>query len=205
MVTSYLQLLKRRYGDKLDENADEFIGFAVDGSQRMHNLIDALLAYSRVGTRGKDPVETDCEEVFEAALSNLRLAIEECAAEVTHDPLPRVLSDDTQMIQLFQNLIGNALKFRGDKTPRVHVSAERDGDRFKFCVRDNGIGIDSAQAERIFLVFQRLHARDEYEGTGIGLAICQKIVERHGGKIWVESKAGEGAVFFFTLPVAPGS
>jgi PAS domain S-box-containing protein len=200
MVASYTQLLARRYKDKLDDDAREFIGYAVDGVGRMQSLIADLLAFSRVGSRGGafEPVELD--RVVERAQVNLEAAIEESGAEVTADPLPTVQGDPVQLGQLFQNLVGNAVKFRGEAPPRVHVSARREGGGWRISVRDNGIGIEPEYAERIFVIFQRLHGRAEYPGTGIGLAICKKIVERHGGRIWVESTAGEGSTFHFTLP-----
>ena len=199
MVRSYVQLLQRRYGGKLDTDADEFIAFAVDGVERMQTLISDLLKLSRVGTRGKEFVPIFCEEVLDQALSNLEIAIRESGASITRDPLPTLRGDDTQLIQLFQNLIGNALKFSGDRRPEIHIAAKPRGRGWMFSVRDNGIGIDPKQAERVFLVFQRLHTREEYPGTGIGLAVCKKIVERHGGRIWVESAAGQGSVFCFTI------
>jgi len=200
MVASYTQLLARRYRGQLDDTADEFIGYAVDGANRMQTLINDLLAYSRVGTRGKPLAPTDAGAVFKAARANLRVAIEESGAEVSSGPLPTVMGDQTQLVQLFQNLIGNAIKFRGEELLQVHVEAERQGRRWLFSVRDNGIGIEPQYAERIFVIFQRLHGRTEYSGTGIGLAVCKKIVERHGGNIWVESEPGEGSTFYFTLP-----
>ena len=203
MVSSYTQLLSRRYKGRLDASADEFIAFAVDGASRMQTLINDLLAYSRVGTRGKEFEATDCEAAFDQALANLKTAIEECSAVVTHGPLPTMMADRMQIGQLLQNLIGNAVKYRGAEPPQVHVSATRSGNEWVFSVRDNGIGIDPQFAERIFVVFQRLHTRDEYPGTGIGLAICKKIVERHGGRIWVESQVGSGATFYFTVPIGP--
>jgi signal transduction histidine kinase len=202
MVTSYVQLLARRYKGKLDSDADEFIGFAEGGAIRMWKLTNDLLTYSRVGTRSKQLEPTDCETVLNQSLNNLKVAIEENGAVVTHDPLPTVMADNPQLVQLFQNLIGNAIKFRGKEPPRVHVSAGRNGNGWTFSVRDNGIGIAPEYAERIFIIFQRLHGREEYPGTGIGLAICQKIVERHGGRIWVESQVGKGATFHFTLPAS---
>ena len=200
MVSSYTQLLARRYRDRLDDDAREFIGYAVDGVNRMQSLIADLLSFSRVGSRGGafEPVELG--PVFERALANLEAAIEESGAVVTADPLPTVNGDPVQLGQLFQNLVGNGVKFRGDDEPCVHVSAERTGAEWKLSVRDNGIGIEPEYLERIFVIFQRLHGRAEYAGTGIGLAICKKIVERHGGRIWVESRPGEGSTFFFTLP-----
>ena len=202
MVTNYVQLLARRYKGKLDSNADEFIGFAVDGAIRMWKLINDLLTYSRVGMLGKELEPTDCEMVLNQSLNNLKVAIEEKGAVVTHDPLPTVIGDNLQLGQLFQNLIGNAIKFRGNEPPHVHVSASRNGNGWTFSVRDNGIGIAPEYAERIFIIFQRLHSREEYPGTGIGLAVCKKIVERHGGRIWVESEVGKGATFCFTLPAS---
>jgi light-regulated signal transduction histidine kinase (bacteriophytochrome) len=201
MVTSYVQLLERRYKDKLDKDANEFIDFAVDGAMRMHRLINDLLTYSRVGTRGKELAPTDSEAVFEQSLSNLHVAIEEKGAQVTHEPLPKVMADDVQLGQLFQNLVGNAIKFQGEEQPQVHISAYQSNGEWVFSVKDNGIGIDPEFKERIFVIFQRLHGKDKYPGTGIGLAVCKKIVERHGGRIWVESDLGKGATFYFTLPV----
>lgn len=203
IISSYVQLLARRYRGRLDQEADEFIGFAVEGANRMKTLINDLLAFSRVGTRGKEFAAVDMEAIFERAIGDLALAIEESRTTVTHDPLPHVLADDTQMTQLLQNLIANAIKFHGPELPLVHVGAWRQEDQWLLFVRDNGIGIDPQYNERIFILFQRLHHRDEYPGTGIGLAICRKIVERHGGRIWVESAPGQGATFYFTLrPVA---
>jgi PAS domain S-box-containing protein len=200
MIASYTQLLERRYKDRLDDDAREFIAYAVDGARRMQTLINDLLLYSRVGTRARafEPVET--ATAFAHALDNLQVAVEEAGAQVTHDTLPAVNGDLTQLTQLLQNLLGNALKFRAAAPPRIHLSAERQGEEWLFRVRDNGIGIAPEDSERIFLVFQRLHSREEYSGTGIGLAVCQKIVERHGGRIWVESQVGQGATFCFTLP-----
>ncbi len=203
-ITSYLQLLKRRYaGRVLDEGADEYIAFAVDGAKRMQALIQAVLAYSRVGTHGKDFANLDARALVARALANLDARLAETGAQVAVDEdLPAVWGDDTQLGQIFQNLIGNALKFvRPGETPRVAVTAERHGAEWAFAVRDNGIGLPPEQAERIFGMFQRLHTRDEYEGTGIGLSVCKRIVERHGGRIWVESQPGQGATFLFTLPV----
>ena len=200
MVSSYVQLLARRYKEKLDSDADDFINFAVDGANRMQALIRDLLAYSRVGTRGERLEPTSCETVLDQTLANLQFAIEENGARVTHDPLPTVLADPSQLSQLFQNLIGNAIKFRRDEAPHVHLGAERRENEWLFSVRDNGIGIDEEYGERIFEIFQRLHGRNDYSGTGIGLAICKKIVERHGGRIWVVSDPGGGSTFYFTLP-----
>jgi PAS domain S-box-containing protein len=199
MMASYTQLLARRYKGRLDADADEFIGYAVDGASRMQTLINGLLTYSRVGTRGRDLEVTDSRGAFEAACANLRKAIEESGAEVTADEMPIVVGDQIQLVQLFQNLIGNAVKFQDEEPVKVHVGVERRDGEWLFSVRDNGIGLEPQYAERIFRIFQRLHGKGEYAGTGIGLAVCRKIVERHGGRIWAESSPGEGSVFFFTL------
>jgi light-regulated signal transduction histidine kinase (bacteriophytochrome) len=201
MVASYVQLLSKRYRNKLDQDADEFIDYAVDGATRMQGLINDLLAYSRVGTRGRPFERTDLEDVFDRAVTNLRAAIMESGARIDHAPLPTVSIDRVQFTQLFQNLIGNAIKFHDRKPPNVQIGAEQKDGEWVFSVRDNGIGIDPEYAQRIFMIFQRLHSRSDYEGSGIGLAICKKIVERHGGRIWVESNPGEGAAFSFTLPI----
>ena len=201
MVASYTQLLARRYKGKLDSDADEFIGYAVDGANRMRQLINALLDYSRVSTRSKSFAPTDCEDVLYQAVTNLQVAIEENDATVTHAHLPTVMADATQMVQLLQNLVGNAIKFHSERQPKVHVGAERNGTEWIFSVRDNGIGIDPQYFDRIFVIFHRLHGRGEYPGTGIGLAICKKIIERHKGRIWVESQPGNGATFYFTIPI----
>ena len=201
MVASYTQLLARRYKGKLDSDADEFIGYAVDGANRMQTLINDLLAYSRVTSQGNVFERVDCNELLKEVLSNLRVAVEESRAAVTHDPLPTVMADGRQLGQLFQNLLANAIKFRDKEPPKVHVSAKRQLNEWLFSVRDNGIGVDPQYAERIFVIFQRLHNREEFPGTGIGLAICKKIVENYGGRIWVASQAGQGATFYFTLPI----
>ena len=199
MVASYVQLLAQRYKGKLDNDADDFIGYAVDGATRMQGMINDLLKYSRVGTRSKSFEQTDCETVLEQTLTNLKISIEENSVTVTHDTLPAITADGSQLVELLQNLIVNAIKFRGDKAPHIHVSAEKKGGEWLFSVRDNGIGMDSEYAERIFQIFQRLHTRTEYPGTGIGLAVCKRIAKRHGGRIWVESKPGEGSTFYFTI------
>jgi PAS domain S-box-containing protein len=201
MVSSYTQLLARRYSGQLDADADEFIRYAVDGATRMQQLIQDLLAYSRVGTRTTDLAPTPSGRALDRALLNLRTSIEEAAATVTFDALPPVMADETQLVQLFQNLIGNSIRYQqGDTPPRIHVGCRRDGtNRWAFTVQDNGIGIDPQYFDRIFGMFQRLHGRDEYAGTGIGLAICKKIVERHGGVITVGSEPGRGSVFGFDL------
>ncbi|MBF0505522.1 MAG: PAS domain S-box protein [Nitrospirae bacterium] len=201
MVSSFVQLLEKRYKGKLDQDADDFINFAVDGANRMQTLITDLLAYSRVGRLGKKFGETSCEAVLDHALSNLQAVVEETGAVVTRGPLPAVTGDDSQLVQLFQNLIGNAIKFCKGRLPSIHISAEQSGNAWVFSVRDNGIGIPPEYSERIFSIFQRLHGRQEYQGTGIGLAICRKVVERHGGKIWVKSEPGTGSTFYFTIPV----
>lgn len=214
MVTSYLQILEQRYKNKLDANADQFITYAVDGARRMQTLINDLLNYSRVSSRGQPFMLVDCNVVLEGAIANLQLAIAESKAVVTYDPLPKVMADATQLTQVFQNLIANAIKFCQNQQPRIHIGVEKrdansDGedlnsipsaDKWLFWVRDNGIGLESQYAERIFIIFQRLHGREKYPGTGIGLAICKKIIERHGGRIWVESKPGQGSTFYFTIP-----
>lgn len=200
MISSYLQLLERRYKGKLDEDANEFIWYAVDGADRMQKLINALLAYSRVGTRGKEFESIDCENVLKQVLINLQPAINESETEIINEGLPVVMADKTQMGQLFQNLIANAIKFRGDLKPIIKISAKAEGEFWHFCVSDNGIGIEKDQYKRIFLMFQRLHTRKEFPGTGIGLALCKKIVERHGGQIWVESEFEKGTSFCFTIP-----
>lgn len=201
MIGSYTQLLERRYGDKLDSDAREFMDFIVDGATRMKQLIEDLLAYSRVGTRGKELRLVQAQSALDRALINLRAAIESSDAQITHDVLPEVTADDTQLTQLFQNLIGNAIKFKKKDEPiRIHVGGQDAGDEWRFSVSDNGIGIEPQYFERIFMVFQRLHTRDEYAGTGIGLAICKKVIDRHRGRIWVESAFGKGSTFVFTLP-----
>ncbi|WP_404790478.1 PAS domain S-box protein [Altericista sp. CCNU0014] len=199
MVTSYLELLERRYKGQLDPKADRFIAYAVDGATRMQILINDLLGYSRVGSRGQSFGRVDCAAILKNVLRNLQVAISENNAIVTHDPLPEVNADATQLTQLFQNLIGNAIKFRGEDPPRIQIGVNRSNGKWLFSVCDNGIGIESQYISRIFVIFQRLHSRADYPGTGMGLAICKKIVERHGGKLWVESLPGEGSTFYFTL------
>ena len=200
MVSSYAALLAKRYRGQLDADADEFIGYMTDGATQLHRLIEDLLTYSRIESQTQAFHPTSCEETLQQALDNLQMVIQEAGAEVTHASLPTVLSDGRQLTQLFQNLISNALKFRSPGVPPVvHVEARRDGRTWVFSIRDNGIGIDPRHAERIFVIFQRLHRRAEYPGTGIGLAICRKIVKHHGGRIWVESAPGSGSTFFFTV------
>ncbi|WP_242058669.1 CHASE3 domain-containing protein [Microcoleus sp. FACHB-SPT15] len=198
-VNSYAQLITRKYQGNLDAKADKYLGYITEGATRMQQLINDLLAFSRVGTHGKPLVLTDCELVLSQVLDNLKVAIAENQASVTHDPLPSVMGDGIQLIQLLQNLIANGMKFRREELPHVHVSANEQEHEWVFCVRDNGIGIESEYFERIFTIFQRLHSKSEYPGTGIGLAVCKKIVERHGGRIWVESIPGVGTAFYFTI------
>ena len=200
MISSYTQLLVRRYGDRFDKEAREFMDYVVDGSARMKQLIEDILAYSRVGTRGREFKTVQSEAALKKALASLRAALEATGANVTNDSLPAVEADDVQLAQLFQNLIGNALKFTSGGTPHIHVGVAELPQAWEFSVKDNGIGIDPQYFERIFMVFQRLHSKGEYSGTGIGLAICKKVVDRHGGRIRVESRPGEGSTFFFTLP-----
>ena len=204
MVAAYTQLLAEHYKDVPDEKAQKYIRFAVDGAKRMQQLVKDLLSYSRVGTRGKAPEEIDAGAVVGIVLDGLKVAIDESHAEIECDPLPVVTADQMQLAQVFQNLIGNALKFRGDRAPRVQVGAKRSNGSWQFSVADNGIGIDKEYSELIFQMFQRLHERGRYDGSGIGLSIAKKIVERHGGRIWFESEADKGSTFFFTLPVAAG-
>lgn len=204
MVASYVQLLQRRYKGRLDDDADEFIEYAVDGAKRMQRMINDLLAYSRVGRRGETFEPVDMETALDWALGNLGAILDDSGAKITRDPLPRVMGHSGQLAQLFQNLIANAIKFRSDSPPQIHVSAERHANEWVFSVRDNGIGFDNEYAEKIFIIFQRLHGKGAYPGTGIGLAICKKIVEHLGGTIWANSKPGEGATFYFTLPAGIG-
>ena len=199
MVASYTQLLSRRYKGKLDSDADEFIRFAVDGATRMQCLIQDLLAFSRVGTKGRHLVKTSSVDALNDAIQNLGTAIEESGANVSYGDLPVVMADRRQLAQLFQNLIGNAIKYQTEGSPLIHVGAEPEGNNWSLSVTDNGIGIEPRYFERIFGMFQRLHSREEFAGTGIGLAICKKIVERHGGAISVESEVGKGSTFRFSL------
>lgn len=200
-VSNYVQLLKRRYANKLDREAGEYVEFAVEGVKRMQILIQDLLGYTRIGTRGNRFTDIDCNEVLDEVLANLKVMSDASNAKVTHDALPTIYGDRTQLVQLFQNLIGNSLKFRRDmEDPIVHVGAEDLGDHWQFTVADNGIGIEPEYAEKVYVIFQRLNERDKFSGTGIGLAICKKIVERHNGAIWFESKPGEGTTFHVKLP-----
>ena len=202
MVSNYCQLLARRYKGKLGGDGDDFITFAVDGARRMQLLIEDLLAYSRVGSKPAEFKPTDMNEVFETAVRNLEVTIREASAEVTKVQLPVVMADFKQMVQLLQNLVANAIKFHSDRPSAVTLTAFRKEDHWLFAVTDNGIGIDPAFSEKVFVIFQRLHGKGEYPGTGIGLAICKKVVERHGGRIWVESEPGQGSTFYFTIPAA---
>jgi len=198
MVSSFTQLLSQRYNDKLDKNGKEFIQFAVDGATRMQFLINDLLAYSRIQTRGKDFEKVDMHEILGIVINNLQIIIKEKNALVTSDDLPIVKADEAQMVQLLQNLIGNAIKFC-KKVPRIHISTEEENEYYVFSIKDNGIGIEPQYFERIFQIFQRLQPKEAYGGTGIGLAICRRIVERHGGRIWLESEFGKGSTFYFSI------
>jgi PAS domain S-box-containing protein len=203
MVAGFTQLLADRYGDELDTDGKEFIAYAVDGATRMQSLIDDLFLYSKIGTEGKSFVSVDTSTVVDGVLANLRLAVEESGAVVTRDTLPVVWADETQLGQVFQNLLGNAIKFRGERAPEIHVGATRGSQAWVFSVEDNGIGIDPKYSDRIFEMFQRLHRATAYPGTGIGLAICKKIVAQHGGAIWFSSRPKEGTTFYFSIPMEP--
>lgn len=204
-ITSFAQLLEKRYKGQLDDQADRWINHIVDGAGRMQTLIGGLLTYSRVSTHGNEMRLCDTNEVFTLARKNVQATIEEADAEVTCGVLPGVYGDKIQLILLFQNLIANAIKYRSEKRPSVHIEARQEGSEWIFAVRDNGIGIEPQFFERIFIIFQRLHTRRKYPGNGIGLTVCKRIVDRHGGRIWVESEIGQGAVFYFTLPAAPAN
>jgi signal transduction histidine kinase len=205
MISSYAQLLAKRYKGKMDGDADDYFGFMVDGANRMQALIADLLVYARVDSRAKEKQPTDCNAVLDRVRRDLTMAIQESGAIVTIDPLPTIEADETQLAQLFQNLVGNAIKFRNGNAPEVRVSFEAQANDWLFAVKDNGIGIDPQFRERVFAIFQRLHTQADYSGTGIGLAVCKKIVERHGGKIWLESEVGKGTTFLFTVPRKLGS
>ncbi len=205
MVASYVELLERRYKDRLDADANDFIAYASDGAHRMQDMIDDVLAYTRVGTNSKPFQPTDCNIVFRDATANLQMLIDEVDAVVTHDYLPTVMADGVELVSLFQNLIANAIKFHGHKPPRVHVSAEPNENEWAFSVSTNCIGIAAEDIERIFGISQRLYNGAEYPGTGIGLAICKKIVDRHGGHIWLDSEPGKGSKFYFTIPMTRGN
>jgi light-regulated signal transduction histidine kinase (bacteriophytochrome) len=204
MVASYCQLLKRRYAATLDEKSNEFINFAVDGAQRMQALIDELLAYSRVGRGGQKIDRVNCNDVINRVRANLHKTLVDAGATIETGDLPTVMGYTSLVERLFANIISNAVKFRREEPPVVRVAATREGNAWRFSISDNGIGIDPAYADRVFVIFQRLHARHEYPGTGMGLAICKKIVEHHGGKIWLESVPGRGSTFHFTLPAEGG-
>ncbi len=201
MVSAYTQLLAKRYSGQLDATADKYIGYAVEGATRMHTLIADLLAFSRVGRKRGEPEAIECDRVVDEAVRNLAVALQESRAVLRRSPLPQVCADHVELLQLFQNLIGNAIKFRGTRAPKIHLSAERHQDHWSFAVSDNGIGIAPEHSEDIFKAFHRLHLRSEYTGNGVGLAICKKIVEQRGGRIWVESVVGKGATFRFTFPL----
>jgi PAS domain S-box-containing protein len=203
MVSSFVQLLGHRYKGRLDEDADEFIGYAVNGAAHMQRLLNDLLAYSRVGMKGEPFKLIDLKSALDKAIINLKVEIDHTCAEIIHESLPIVYADEVQMVQVFQNLLGNAMKFSNAGPPRINVSAEMKDDEWVICVQDNGIGIDPKYFGRIFHIFKRLHSKEEYRGTGIGLAICKKIIERHNGRIWVESELGKGASFYFTIPANP--
>lgn len=205
MVATYAQLLAEKYRGKLDDKADKYIEYAVDGALRMQTLIKDLLQFSRIGRRGMEPNETDCNCVVEQVIRNLQGAIQESGAVVSYEHLPTVVADGSELLQVFQNLIANAIKFRGTETPVIRLRAEKKGAEWEFAVRDNGIGIAPENAEMIFVIFKRLHTRAEYPGNGIGLSICKKIIEHHGGRIWVQPEPGPGATFKFTLPLDEAS
>ncbi len=199
LVSNHVQLLSRRYRGQLDQDADEFLDFAIEGTSRLKSLISDLLEYSKVGTSNKEFASVEMELMFARVLETFQPVIDDCRGLITHDPLPVVMGDSEQMVQLLSNLIDNSVKFRGNEPPRIHVGARQLSEKWLFFVRDNGIGIDPQYTERVFVIFQRLHSRDDYPGTGIGLAISRKIIERHGGHIWVDSEPGKGATFYFTL------
>ena len=201
MIVSFIQLLEKRYKDKLDEDANNFIAFIVDGAKRMQTMINDLLVYSRIGRKDKQLSQFDINVVIKVVIDNLRKSIEDTNAKITYDPLPTLIANETGFMQLLQNLISNALKFhKVEEPPVVNISANLQKNQWIFSIHDNGIGIDSQYFERIFIIFQRLHKKDEYDGTGIGLAICKKIVQHHKGKIWVEADVGKGSTFYFSIP-----
>ena len=201
-ISGFTELLQKRYQGKLDEKADKYIGFITEGSLRMQQMIQDLLAYSRVETQAREFAKTHSQASLDTALANLRVSIQENHAVITHDPLPEIIAEGEQITSLFQNLVSNAIKYHTpDVTPAIHIAVQKEGNNWQFSVADNGIGIEEKYAERIFKIFQRLHTRDEYPGTGIGLAVCKRIVDRHGGKIWIKSTLGEGTTFYFTIPV----
>jgi light-regulated signal transduction histidine kinase (bacteriophytochrome) len=199
MITSFLQLLERRYKDQLDKDANEFIAYAVDGAKRLDAMTNDLLHYSKITNEKREIIPVNFEHVLEHTLTNLKVQIEENNAIITHDPLPTIKGDEQLKIQLFQNIIGNAIKYRSQKTPKIHISATKEGNQYLFSIKDNGIGMSNKHLEKIFTIFQRLHTHEEYDGTGIGLAIAQKIVNQQGGQIWAESILGKGTTFYFTI------
>jgi light-regulated signal transduction histidine kinase (bacteriophytochrome) len=200
-VSSFVDLLASRYKGKLDDKADRYIAFALEGVNRMSKMISGLAAYSKIETHPGEFTPVDLEKILKQVKAGLNKSIEESNAEITHDPLPQIYGDETRLAQLFQNLIGNAIKFREkDVPPRIHISSERKEKECLFGVHDNGFGISPEFHDHIFVIFQRLHTREEFAGTGLGLSVCKKIVERHGGRIWVESQTGQGSTFYFTLP-----
>ena len=201
MITSFLQLLEKRYQDQLDADANEFIGFAVDGAKRLDSMINDILIYSKISNKERNLVPININEVIEQVRLNLKTSIDETNTIMTHDPLPTLISDEQSMIQLFQNLISNAIKYRSEKPPEIHISAKKENNRYLFSIKDNGIGMSPNHLEKIFTIFQRLHTHEKYEGTGIGLAIAQKIVHQQGGEIWAESELRKGSTFYFTIPI----
>jgi light-regulated signal transduction histidine kinase (bacteriophytochrome) len=204
MIGSFTQLLAKRYKGKLDKDADEFISYAVEGANRMHQLINDLLTYSRLTSKVNDFIPVDCNIVVEKVISNLKTLINECDARIKFDKLPVIIGDESQITQLFQNLINNAIKFHKEGKPEIFISGISNENEWQFSVADNGIGIDPAYHERVFIIFQRLNSRSNYMGTGMGLAICKKIVELHGGRIWVESQLNQGSTFYFTISKKKG-
>lgn len=199
MIVSYLQLIEQRYKGRLDKDADDFINYAVDGGTRMQGMINGLLSFSRVESRSKPRELVDAEAILKDTLANLEVIIAENNADVIYDPLPSVMFDPSQLLQIFQNLIVNAIKFRGEETPRIYLAAEKKGREWIFSVKDNGIGIDPLYKDKVFILFQRLGGV-KYGGSGVGLSVCKRIVERHGGRIWFESELGKGTTFYFTVP-----
>ncbi len=199
---AFCELLQANYSGQFDEEGEEYLQFIVQCTNQMQELVSELLEYGRAGTSPRKPAAVRGTEAVDEAISNLAIQIEECNANVTHDDLPVVVADHIQLVQVFQNLLGNAIKYHGDRTPEVKVSASQEGTLARFAVQDNGIGIDPQYADQVFAVFRRLHSEDEYAGSGIGLATCRKIVQRHGGTIWFESQPGEGSTFFFTIPLS---
>lgn len=204
LVSNHIQLLARRYQSDLDQDANEFIDYAMEGTNRLKSLISDLLAYSKIGTTGREFAPVEMEMLFARLMETFQPIIDECKGLISHDPLPVVLGNEEQMVQLLHNLIDNSIKFHGNEPPRIHVGARQMSERWLLFVRDNGIGIDPQYTEKVFVIFQRLHSREEYPGTGVGLAICRKIIERHSGHIWVDSEPGKGATFYFTLQPANG-